>query len=105
MIDTGAAAYLRHVSRTMGDGDLRPYLPKEVCKILRSVCEYQKTPLVLDKASVDRVASVYFTKLAERDRPHQPRRLRRSRAGAHQRLHPDLTAAAEAARSVCGIWM
>jgi hypothetical protein len=63
MIDNGAEAYLRHVTRTMGDGDLRPYLPKEVCKILRSVCQYQHTPLVLDKQSVDRVASVYFTKL------------------------------------------
>lgn len=63
MIDNGTEAYLRHVTRSMGDGDLRPYLPKEVCKILRSVCEYQNTPLVLDRASVDRVASVYFTKL------------------------------------------
>jgi hypothetical protein len=63
MVDDGAEAYLRHVTRTMGDGDLRPYLPKEVCKILRSVCEYRHTPLVLDKEAVNRVASVYFTKL------------------------------------------
>ena len=59
-----APAYLRRMSRELGDGDLRPYLPKEVCKILKSVCQYQNQPLVLDKANVDRVAAVYFTKVA-----------------------------------------
>ncbi len=42
-------SYLRQVSRDLGDGDLRPYLPKEVCKILRAVCTYNRTPLVLDQ--------------------------------------------------------
>ncbi len=63
-VEGDAPAYLRHVSRTLGDGDLRPYLPKEVCKILKSVCMYKKIPVVLDRANVDRVASVYFTKIA-----------------------------------------
>ncbi len=63
-IEPGAPAYLRSVSRDLGDGDLRPYLPKEVCKILRSVCVYQGLPLVLNAENIDRVASVYFTKIA-----------------------------------------
>lgn len=63
-IEPGAPAYLRDVSRNLGDGDLRPYLPKEVCKILRSVCIYQNLPQVLNEENIDRVASVYFTKIA-----------------------------------------
>jgi len=59
-----APAYLRRMSRELGDGDLRPYLPKEVCRILKSVCLYHNLPLVLDKSTVDRVAAVYFTKVA-----------------------------------------
>ncbi len=58
----GAEEHLRQVSRDLGDGDLRPYLPKEVCKILKAVCEYNNTPLILDRESVDRVASIYFTR-------------------------------------------
>ena len=58
----GAEDHLRQVSRDLGDGDLRPYLPKEVCKILRAVCEYNNTALILDRESVDRVASIYFTR-------------------------------------------
>jgi predicted ATPase with chaperone activity len=64
-IAPGANQYLRQVSRDLGDGDLRPYLPKEVCKILRAVCTYNRAPLVLDNAAVDRVASIYFTRAGE----------------------------------------
>jgi hypothetical protein len=63
-VEGDAPAYLRHVSRELGDGDLRPYLPKEVCRILRSVCTYNRRPFVLDRFNVDRVAAVYFTKVA-----------------------------------------
>ncbi|MEZ5133727.1 MAG: hypothetical protein R2699_01350 [Acidimicrobiales bacterium] len=66
-VQNGAPAYLRKVSRENGDGDLRPYLPGEVCKILRSVCQYQRAPLVLDPANIDRIAAVYFTKPGNRD--------------------------------------
>ncbi len=64
-IAPGAADYLREVSRNLGDGDLRPYLPKEVCKILRAVSTYNQTALVLDQPAVDRVASIYFTRAGE----------------------------------------
>lgn len=63
-VEPSAPAYLRQVSRSLGDGDLRPYLPKEVCKILRSVCIYNREPVVLNKANINRVAAVYFTKVA-----------------------------------------
>lgn len=56
-----AYAYLRLVSREMGDGDLRPYLPNEVCKILKAVCEYKSEPLVLNRQNIDAVANIYFT--------------------------------------------
>jgi hypothetical protein len=65
VIAPGCADYLRDVSRTLGDGDLRPYLPKEVCKILKAVSTYNRTDLVLDQAAVDRVASIYFTRAGE----------------------------------------
>jgi hypothetical protein len=61
-IAPGAEEHLRQVSRDLGDGDLRPYLPREVCKILKAVCQYNNTPLILDIDSVDRVASIYFTR-------------------------------------------
>ena len=61
----GSPSYLREVSRNLGDGDLRPYLPKEVCKILRAVSTYNQTAMVLDQAAVDRVASIYFTRAGE----------------------------------------
>ena len=35
---------------------------------MSAVCKYNGTPLVLDNETVDRVASVYFTKAAERRR-------------------------------------
>jgi hypothetical protein len=61
----GAADHLRHVSRQLGDGDLRPYLPKEVCKILKAVCQFNDAPLILDNDGVDRVAAIYFTRAGE----------------------------------------
>lgn len=67
-IEPESPAYLRHVSRELGDGDLRPYLPIETCRILRSICTYTGSPLVLNKDTIDRVASVYFTKAAEQRR-------------------------------------
>jgi hypothetical protein len=57
-----APAHLRRLSRELGDGDLRPYLPREICRILRSVCRYNGQPEVLDRRNVDRVVSVYFTR-------------------------------------------
>jgi hypothetical protein len=60
-VTSDAPAHLREVSRTRGDGDLRPYLPAAVCKILLSMCRFQRTEPVLDSAMIDRVAGIYFT--------------------------------------------
>jgi hypothetical protein len=60
-IAPGAAEYLRQVSREKGDGDLRPYLPNEVCKILRAVCQYRGMRPELNPSTIDQVAAVYFT--------------------------------------------
>jgi len=65
VIAPGAEDHLRSVSRQLGDGDLRPYLPREVCKILKAVCQFNNVPLVLDLEGVDRVASIYFTRAGE----------------------------------------
>ncbi len=57
----GAEDYLRKVSREQGDGDLRPYLPNEVCKILKSISAYFTVPRVLNRETIDRIAAIYFT--------------------------------------------
>ncbi len=69
-IAAGAEAYLRKVSREVGDGDLRPYLPNEVCKILKAVCTYNGEEPILNEKTIDQVASIYFThatRVARRD--------------------------------------
>ncbi len=63
-ITPGAPEYLRTVSRHRGDGDLRPYLPNEVCKIVSAICEYEHKSRILDTDTVDRVAAIYFTQSA-----------------------------------------
>jgi DNA-binding Lrp family transcriptional regulator len=68
----GADAHLRHVSKTKGDGDLRPYLPGAVCKILLSICQFAKLPPILDRDMIDRVAGVYFTHTQGTERAKPP---------------------------------
>lgn len=60
-----APDYLRRVSREQGDGDLRPYLPGAVCRILEAVCGFDQTEPVLDPMAVARVARIYFTGAAD----------------------------------------
>jgi hypothetical protein len=56
-----ASTHLRWMSRELGDGDLRPYLPGAVAKILRAICTFEERPLVLDPPMIERIASMYFT--------------------------------------------
>jgi hypothetical protein len=56
-----ASTHLRWMSRELGDGDLRPYLPGSVCKILKAICTFEERPLVLDPPMIERIASMYFT--------------------------------------------
>jgi DNA-binding MarR family transcriptional regulator len=60
-VDAGVPEHLRHVARTKGDGDLRPYLPGAVCDLVESICDYEQRPRRLDRVMVDRVADLYFT--------------------------------------------
>jgi hypothetical protein len=62
----GAAEHLRRTSRELGDGDLRPYLPAAVCKILISICTFEGLPLDLHPQMVDRIAHMYFTHTDDR---------------------------------------
>ncbi len=58
------AAHLRHLTRTRGDGDLRPYVPSMVCEIVRMICRYENRPLAMSPEILERVAELYFTNLA-----------------------------------------
>jgi hypothetical protein len=57
------SAYLRELTRSQGDGDLRPYVPVMVCEILKSICAYEGSPPVFNRWTLDRVAEIYFTQL------------------------------------------
>ncbi len=58
--DADSSAYLREVCRSRG-GDLRPYLPIAVCKLVLAVATYEGIPPSLDRSTVDRVLRLYFT--------------------------------------------
>jgi hypothetical protein len=60
-----APTHLRWMSRTLGDGDLRPYLPSAVINILESICLFEQRPLLLDPPMIERIADMYFTQAAE----------------------------------------
>jgi DNA-binding MarR family transcriptional regulator len=62
-----APTHLRWMSRELGDGDLRPYLPSAVCRILRSICTFEDLPLELNPAMIERIAHIYFTHTDDRD--------------------------------------
>ena len=59
--DAEAADHLRSVCREHG-GDLRPYLPVDVCKLVVSAARYEGVAPVLDRRSIDRVLALYYTK-------------------------------------------
>jgi DNA-binding MarR family transcriptional regulator len=55
-----AAQYMRHLCRTKGDHDLRPYQPKELCQMLKAVCTYEGVPPEMSREYLDRAAELYF---------------------------------------------
>lgn len=61
LLTEDSAPYLRLTCREFGDGDLRPYVPGEFCKLLRAVCEYKQEALVLTRENIDDIASIFFT--------------------------------------------
>ena len=56
----------RRMSRELGDGDLRPYLPGAVAKILMSICTFEDVPLELNPPMIERIAHMYFTHTDDR---------------------------------------
>jgi hypothetical protein len=62
-IDPDCANHLRMLIRTKGDGDLRPYVPNVACQLAKAICMYEGYELRLTRSIIDRVASLYFTKL------------------------------------------
>ncbi len=59
--DADSAEYLRTVCRQQG-GDLRPYLPADVCKLLKALAQYEGITPVLDRTNIDRILALYYTK-------------------------------------------
>lgn len=59
--DGESAAYLRTLCIAEG-GDLRPYLPADVCKLVKALSLYEGVTPVLDRHSIDRVLSLYYTR-------------------------------------------
>ena len=57
---------LRMLIRTTGDGDLRPYVPNVACELAKAICMYEGLELRINRSIIDRVASLYFTKLVQR---------------------------------------
>ena len=66
-LDADCAHHLRMLIRTKGDGDLRPYVPNVACQLAKAICMYEGLELRLNRGIIDRVASLYFTKLAQPD--------------------------------------
>ncbi|MEZ5144638.1 MAG: hypothetical protein R2726_19305 [Acidimicrobiales bacterium] len=65
-LSADAGTHLRWMSRELGDGDLRPYLPGAVCEILETVCAFENRPLRLDPEMITRIAHMYFTHAPDR---------------------------------------
>jgi hypothetical protein len=59
--DSESAAYLRTLCIREG-GDLRPYLPADVCKLVKALAMYEGVAPALDRHSIDRVLSLYYTR-------------------------------------------
>jgi hypothetical protein len=61
-VSSGAPDHLRRLSRQLGDGDLRPYLPAVVCRLLDAICKFESADRHLDEALVERIGRMYFTR-------------------------------------------
>ena len=80
--ETDAAEYLKQVCRAHG-GDLRPYLPADVCKLMKAVAEYEGIAPALKPETIDRVLRLYYTESPEGTE-------RRERAGSNGEVPADL---------------
>ena len=58
--ETGVAAHLNKLCRELGNGELRACYPRDMMRLLRSVCDYEGTPVVLSRENLERAAKLYF---------------------------------------------
>jgi hypothetical protein len=56
------ADYMKALVIEQTGQDLRPYYPADFAKTLTAICEYEGRAKVMDRAAIDRVANIYFTK-------------------------------------------
>lgn len=59
-VESGLAGYARRLCREMGSGDLRPCYPRDLCRLLKSVCQYEGTALAMTRENLERAARLYF---------------------------------------------
>ncbi len=64
-----SAEYLRMMCIQEG-GDLRPYLPADVCKLVKAVAQYEGTQPTLSQSNIDRVLGLYYTQDPEDSNGH-----------------------------------
>lgn len=64
-----SAEYLRMMCIQEG-GDLRPYLPADVCKLVKAVAQYEGTQPTLSQSNIDRALGLYYTQDPEDSNGH-----------------------------------
>ena len=62
-VDASAAARMREVARSRGDGELRAYLPGVICELAQAILTYEGLARVITPSLVDRILDLYFTRL------------------------------------------
>jgi hypothetical protein len=68
-VDAAAAARMRQVARSRGDGELRAYLPGVICELAQAILSYEGLARVITPSLVDRILDLYFTRLDEEESP------------------------------------
>ncbi len=63
--EPGCAEYLRALCLRDGRSELRACYPSDICNILISISEYEKRPVQMTKADLERAADLYFAKSVE----------------------------------------
>ena len=63
---TGDPRMFRQLCEEVGVTSLRPCIPIDVCRIARSICDFERLPVVLSREVALRAAEMYFTAPATR---------------------------------------
>ena len=73
--DAGCAAYLRKRCLTSGLKILRACYPLDIFRLIKAICSYDRNPVRITVANIDRAVDLYFAK-APRRKVAPPRRNR-----------------------------